>query len=103
MVLLEAAFAFGLLGLITYLTILLLTRPAEGRTATRTGRWMAIHYDADGETRVAVIKVTAGEAQPLDEHVVARISTADPDYDAKFMTAMAAARERQALFEAEEP
>jgi hypothetical protein len=48
------------------------------------------------------MKVSAGGAQVLDEHLVARIPTADPDYDAKFMTAMAAARERQALFEAEE-
>jgi hypothetical protein len=48
------------------------------------------------------MKVSAGGSQVLDEHVVARISTADPDYDAKFMTAMAAAPERQALFEAEE-
>jgi hypothetical protein len=37
----------------------------------------------------------------LDEHVVASIPTADSEYDAKVMAAMAAARERQALFEAE--
>jgi FAD/FMN-containing dehydrogenase len=102
MVLLEAAFAFGLLGLITYLTLRLLTHPAEARTAIRTGRWMAVHYDADGETRVAVRKVSAGGADVLDEHVVAIIPTADSEYDAKFMAAMAAARERQALFEAED-
>jgi hypothetical protein len=59
MVLLEAAFAFGLLGLITSLTLRLLTGPAEGRTVIRTGRWITVHYDAGGETRVAVMKVSA--------------------------------------------
>jgi hypothetical protein len=44
----------------------------------------------------------AGGVNVLDEHVVARIPVDDPDYDAKFMAAMAAARERRALFEAEE-
>ncbi|HET6563126.1 MAG TPA: hypothetical protein VFG72_14730 [Marmoricola sp.] len=102
MVLLEAAFVFGLLGLITYLILRLLTRPAEGRNATRIGRWLTVHYDVDGETRVAVNKVSVGGATVLDEHVVARIPVGDPEYDAKFMAAMAAARERQALFEAEE-
>jgi hypothetical protein len=38
----------------------------------------------------------------LNEHVVARIPVGDPEYDAKFMAAMAAARERRAVFEAEE-
>ncbi len=102
MVLLEAAFVFGLLGLITYVIIRLLTLPADGRTASRTGRWRAVHYDADGVTRVALEKVSAGGASVLDEHIISTIPIHDPDYDAKFLAAMAAARERQALFEAEE-
>jgi hypothetical protein len=101
-VLLEAVVVFGLLGLIIYATLRLLTRPAEGRTATRTGHWSIVHYDADGETRVALKKVSTGGAMVLDEHVVARIPIGDSEYDAKFMAAMAAARERRALFEAEE-
>jgi FAD/FMN-containing dehydrogenase len=102
MVLVEAVVVFGLLGLITYVTIQLLTRPPERRPALRTGRWCAVHYDAEGETRVAVQRVADGSHTVLDEHLVARIPVADPEYDARFLAAMAAARERQALFEAEE-
>ena len=100
--LLEAAFVFGLLGLVTYVILRSLTFPVEPHTASRTGHWRAVHYDADGVTRVAVEKVSAGGASVLDEHLISTISTDDPDYDAKFLAAMAAARERQALFEAEE-
>ena len=101
-VFLEAAFVFGLLGLVTYLIIRLLTIAPEGRTAARAGHWRAVHYDADGVTRVAVEKVKPGGASVLDEHLVSTIPIDDPDYEAKFLAAMAAARERQALFEAED-
>ena len=102
MVLLEAVFVFGLLGLVIYLVIRLLTTAPEGRAAARAGHWRPVHYDADGVTRVAVEKVRPGSASVLDEHLVATIRVDDPDYEAKFLAAMAAARERQALFEAEE-
>jgi hypothetical protein len=106
MVLLEAALVVGLLGLISYVTILLLTGSGSssggGRTAARAGHWVTVHYDTDGATCVAVTKVSTAGAGVLDEHVVARIPVADPDYDDRFMAAMAVARERQALFEAEE-
>jgi hypothetical protein len=106
MVLLEAALVVGLLGIVTYVTILLLTgsgsSSAAGRTAARAGHWVTVHYDTGAETCVAVTKMSTGGAGVLDEHVVARIPVADPDYDDKFIAAMAVARERQALFEAEE-
>ncbi len=41
-------------------------------------------------------------AHLINEHVVATIPLDDPEYDTKFMTAMATARERRALFESEE-
>jgi len=37
----------------------------------------------------------------VDEHVIATLRVDDPEYDAKFLSAMATARERRALFEAE--
>jgi hypothetical protein len=38
----------------------------------------------------------------LDEHVIATVRSDDPEYDDKFLVAMNAARQRQALFEAED-
>lgn len=100
MVLLEAAFVFALLGLITYVITRLLMLPAERRTAARTGHWKAVHHDSDGVTRVAVEKVSVGGAGVLDEHLISTIPIDDPDYDANFLTAMVPSREHQALFEA---
>jgi hypothetical protein len=37
----------------------------------------------------------------LDEHLVAVVADDDPSYDAKFLEAMAEARQRVALFESE--
>jgi hypothetical protein len=106
MVLLEAAFVLGLAALSYYLIIHLLTHPAEGqadpRPATRTGRWLAVHYDVDGVTRVVLEKVSPADATLVDEHLVSEIPIDDPEYDNKFLAAMAAARERRALFEAED-
>ena len=47
-------------------------------------------------------KVSTGGAHVLDEHVIAEIAVNDPDYDELFMTAMATARQRKAIFETEE-
>ena len=55
-----------------------------------------------GVTRVVVRKVSPNGTNILDEHEVAEIPTGAPDYDTRFMTAMATARERVALFEAEQ-
>jgi hypothetical protein len=102
MVMLDAAFVFGLLGLVTYVVIRLLTASADGSPTTRTGHWRTAHHDAEGVTRVVLERVGPRAASVLDEHLIATIPIDDPDYDTKFLSAMAAARERQALFEAEE-
>jgi len=93
---------FALLGLITYVIIRLLTPSVEVHPASRAGCWMPVHYDADGVTRVVVEKVSTRGASVLDEHLISTIRVDDPDYDAKFLAAMSTARQRQALFEAEE-
>ena len=49
-----------------------------------------------------VQKVSPGGANILSEHVVTTIRVDDPEYDSKFLAAMAAARERRAMFESED-
>jgi hypothetical protein len=102
MVLLEAAVVFGMLGLVVYTTIRLLTVPvAPPRPAAQPGTWRTAHYDAEGETRVVLQKVSPGGGV-VDEHLVDAVRVDDPAYDQRFMTAMATARERLAMFVAEE-
>ncbi len=74
-------------------------RPA---VAVPGGRWETHHHDVRGVTRVVVRRVSPNGTNILDEHQVAEIPTDAPDYDTRFMTAMATARERVALFEAEQ-
>lgn len=102
MVLLETAVVIGMVLVIVVGMVRLLTRPDQQRPALAAGHWRAVHYDVKGQTRVALQKVSAGGASVLDEHVVATIPVDDPDYDARFLTAMNTARERRALFETEE-
>jgi len=103
MVILEAALVLGMVWVIVYGTIRLLTRTQDQRRpAARAGQWRETHYDVDGETRVVLQKISPSGAQVLDEHVIATLRVDDPEYDAKFLTAMSTARERRALFEAEE-
>ena len=101
--LLQAGFVIGAVVLLVYVLGQLRLR-SRGRPATtvRTGRWETHHYDARGVTRVVVRKVSPNGTNVLDEHEVAEIPTEAPDYDTRFMTAMATARERVALFEAEQ-
>jgi hypothetical protein len=102
MVIVEAALVAGLLGLMIYGVVLLFLRPQDQRRhPTLSGAWRVAHYDARGETHVVLQKVSEG-GLVLDEHVVASLRADDPEYDHKFLAAMSAARERQALFEAEE-
>jgi hypothetical protein len=103
MVFLEAAVVVGLVWLVVYGTIRVLSPPREQpRQALPPGQWQPAHYDVGGETRVVLQKVAAGGGHVIDEHVIATFRADDPDYDAKFLTAMSTARERRALFEAEE-
>src|SRR3954451_25461136 len=100
----EAAAVILLIAVVTYGVVLLLVRPRGQHTAALTGSgiWRVAHYDVKGATRVALQKVAASGASVLDEHTIAVIETADPDYDAKFLAAMDTARERRAMFETED-
>jgi hypothetical protein len=53
-------------------------------------------------TRVVLQKVKPGGINVLNEHVIATLPIDDPEYDAKFMTAMSTARERRAIYESEQ-
>lgn len=76
---------------------------AQARTARpralEAGRWETAHYASEDATRVVARKVVSGRV--LDEHVIAVIAESDPDYDERFLEAMATARARVALFESE--
>jgi hypothetical protein len=100
MVLLEAALVVGMVWLVVYGTIRLLTRPQS--PVAPTGAWRAVHYDLQGRTHVVLQRTSPGGDYVLDEHVIATVPVDDPEYDAKFLAAMSTARERRALFEAEE-
>ena len=103
MVILEAALVLGMVWVIVYWTIRLLTRPEDQRRpAARAGQWWAAHYDVEGETLVVLQRISPSGVNVVDEHIIATLRVDDPEYDAKFLTAMAAARERRALFEAED-
>ena len=108
MVLLDAAVMLGVLGLVVYGAIRLLTqdqtRPQPQpprRLPPGPTHWRPTHYDLDGVTHVVLRKVSV-DGEVLDEHVVATVPVGDPGYDAAFLAAMSTARERRALFEAED-
>lgn len=105
MLMLDGVVVLGLVGVIIYVTISLLMRGVEQpRVRSIAGaRWQATHFAKDGETHIVVRKVLLDGATVVDEHPVATLAEDDPDYDAKFLEAMAQARERAALFESEEP
>lgn len=103
MAILEAALVLGMVGLVVYGLFRLMARPQDqGHPASLVGRWRVAHYDVKGETRVVLQKVSDSGVKVLDEHVIATVRVDDPDYDTKFLTAMSTARERRALFEAED-
>lgn len=110
---LELAVAVAVIGLLAYGAILLLIQPraqstdpstapiGQPRAALPAGTWRVAHYERDAATRVVVQKVTAA-ASVVDEHLVAAVPVDDPAYEERFLAAMSTARERLALFEAEE-
>ncbi len=107
MAILDAVLVLGILGLLVYLTLrlLLMTRPGGGSATAApagSGVWQTAHYDVDGTTHVVVQRVSADGGVVLDEHLVALVVVDDPDYDLQFRTAMATARERRSMFEAEQ-
>jgi hypothetical protein len=103
MVLFDAVVVLGVIALAVYGAIRVLTHARyQLPAASSPGQWRATHYDVKGATKVVLQKMSPTGANLLNEHVVATIPLDDPDYDTKFMTAMAAARERRAMFESEE-
>ena len=103
MVMVEAVILIGLVGLmIFWMTSLLLRSANQDPQFSPSGTWRVAHYDAKGETRVVLQKVRDGDSRVLDEHVITSVRSDDPEYDDKFLAAMNAARQRQALFEAED-
>jgi hypothetical protein len=101
MAMLEGLLIVGVIGLLLYAVVqALLSR--QGHPAAAVGLWRVAHYDVNGHTRVVVHKVRPGGTHVLDEHVIAEIPVNDPEYDELFMTAMARARQRKAIFETEE-
>jgi len=101
----EVLLALGSLALIVYGSIVAVTsRQRQAVPPTIAGaRWEAAHFAADHTTRVVVRKVVAATGVVVDEHLVAVVADDDSDYDAKFLAAMAEARQRVALFQSEEP
>jgi hypothetical protein len=66
---------------------------SDQRRLTSSGRWRPNHYAEDGQTVVVVARVgPTGEV--LEEHVVARIPDADPQWSSRFVEAKQEAEER---------
>jgi len=103
MVLVEAVFLIGLLGVMIY-AISSLPARARGvrRASSLSGKWRVAHYDVKHQTHIVLQKISESGAQMLDEHVIATLRSDDPEYDDKFLAAMNTARMRRALFESEE-
>jgi hypothetical protein len=99
--LLEALIALSVMGVIVYAAYAISAGQRTRELARANTRWEATHYAAGDTTRVVVRKMVPATGRVLDEHVVAVISDQDPDYDAKFLEAMAQARARAALFTSE--
>lgn len=100
--LVEVVLVLALLALLGYGAARLLTATSDRRPVASSGHWCVTHYDRDGRTLVVLQKVAGSGAGIIQEHVVASLVPADPEFDDKFMLAMEVARERRALFEAEE-
>src|SRR3954453_5256553 len=64
------------------------------------GHWAPAHFGHNGVTVVVVRRVGDVSGRVLDERTVGQVQDDSPDYDALFLAAMAAARERAALFSA---
>jgi hypothetical protein len=103
LVLVEALVVLGVVAIIAYAAYAMISSTGQGRgVAADTGsRWVATHYTVSGATRVAVRRLRLGTDDVLDEHVITEIPNSDPDFDTRFLEAMAQARARAALFESE--
>ena len=101
MILVDLAFLVVLVWALVSVVLWLLDR-TRGSTLTTPAHWRVTHYDAEGETRVVLQKHDDRRDKVLGEHLVGTIPLADPDYEARFLEVMDSARQRRALFEAEE-
>jgi hypothetical protein len=100
-ILLELALIVGLVWAMVSLTLWLLDRTNAPVPAT-PAHWRVTHYDADGETRVVLQKYNKEGDKVLGQHIIGAIPLDDPDYEERFLSVMDSARQRRALFEAEE-
>lgn len=101
MILVELALLAALVWAFVHAMLWLLDRPRARALPTGT-RWRVTHFDADGETRVVLQRYGDRGDKVLGQHVVGAIRLDDPDYDTRFLAVMDSARQRRALFEAEE-
>ena len=102
MVLADALVVLVVVGLLFYVGIRAVTGAGNRALSVGPGQWRTTHYDVKGNTRVVVQKVSPGGTNILNEHIVSTIRVDDPEYDTKFLAAMAAARERRSVFESED-
>jgi hypothetical protein len=101
--LLRGLVVLGLIAVVVVVTVRVLSSSTHRpRALPAGGHWRTAHYEVDGATRVVVQRVVPEDATLLDEHLVATVPVDAPDYDARFLEAMARARQRVALFEAED-
>jgi hypothetical protein len=91
LVLLEAAVLFA----VAFAAYRALTGGRGGRRPQLPvgGRWQPRHYADGGQTVVAVARMTP-RGEVIEEHVVARIPDADPDWSRTFVAAKQEAEER---------
>lgn len=101
MILVELALVVVLVWTIVHLVLRLLDRTGAAGPSP-PARWRITHVDVDGETRVVLQRHDERRDRVLAQHVVGAVPVDDPDYEARFMALMDAARARRALFEAEE-
>lgn len=101
MILVELALVVVLVWTIVHLVLRLLDRTGAAAPSP-PARWRITHVDVDGETRVVLQRHDERRDRVLAQHVVGTVPVDDPDYEARFMALMDAARARRALFEAEE-
>jgi hypothetical protein len=94
-----------LLPLLLLVVVLLTLRYAVLSSVRRRqvpARWVPAHLERGGATVVVVRRVAISDGRVLDERVVAKVPVDAPDYDERFLEAMAAARNRAALYRSED-
>ena len=103
MILVELALVIGLVWALVHVTLRLVERTrATAATDPGTAAWRIAHFDTDGETRIVLQRQDRRGQRVGTQHVVSTVRLDDPDYEAGFLAGMEAARQRRALFEAEE-